>query len=144
MRWLLLPRKVSTKRPYVIHGYYMLWHNPIPCVTAVVALCCTCLCPAGVLLQSGAAAAPLCDRNCAADVRPVCGADGRSYSNGCVAACAGVTVASEGYCAGQPASGAAVHNSTLRPPTCIISNLLVYELCNVPRHSVAVHMSSAG
>lgn len=37
---------------------------------------------------------------CPASLHPVCGRDGRSYSNPCVAACAAVEVQHEGYCAG--------------------------------------------
>jgi glutamyl endopeptidase len=32
---------------------------------------------------------------------PVCGSDGRSYANGCLASCAGTTAASQGYCEGD-------------------------------------------
>jgi hypothetical protein len=68
-------------------------HNTLHAVVGV--LCC----PTGVLGHVGAAA-PLCGDNCSVAVRPVCGADGRSYSNGCVASCAGVAVSSQGYCDG--------------------------------------------
>lgn len=74
---------------------------------------------AGVL----SAAAPVCGHDCAADVQPVCGVDGKSYSNDCVAACAGVAVASKGYCPGaselqatSPAVSAAAGLAWQPPP----------------------------
>jgi hypothetical protein len=42
---------------------------------------------------------------CAADVAPVCGANGLTYDNACEAGCAGVVVASQGAC------------TSLKPPT---------------------------
>ncbi|MCW5725478.1 MAG: hypothetical protein KIS81_11060 [Maricaulaceae bacterium] len=38
---------------------------------------------------------------CTRDYRPHCGADGRTYSNACVAASEGVNVVSAGYCPGD-------------------------------------------
>jgi hypothetical protein len=94
----------------------MLWHHALSLLLLRPVLQ---LPPVGVLLQFGAAA-PLCDSNCAADVRPVCGADGRSYSNGCVAFCAGVTVASEGYCAGQEAFASASAALSQHIASCVV------------------------
>lgn len=59
---------------------------------------------------AAAAAAPAASRcdadsSCPAAVRPVCGADGRSYTNACVADCAAVAVAHAGYCAGAATRG---------------------------------------
>ncbi len=39
---------------------------------------------------------------CTQDYRPVCGCDERTYANACVAASAGVSVASEGVCQDPP------------------------------------------
>src|SRR5687767_13481721 len=42
------------------------------------------------------------DCRCAAAPEPVCGADGFTYRNACVAACAGTTVAASGACPSSP------------------------------------------
>ena len=51
-----------------------------------------------------AAAASSCDNTpatpcaCDANIAPVCGVDGKTYTNACQAGCAGVAVASTGAC----------------------------------------------
>lgn len=73
-----------------------------------------------LLLVAGAAAAVVAPagcatEGCAAAVKPVCGADGLTYMNECLAACQGVTVTSQGSCAaGTGATTAAVHIPTGR------------------------------
>lgn len=58
--------------------------------------------PAGLSV----AAAAGCPAACALSAKPVCGEDGMPYLSACVAACAGVRVKHEGYCAkGAPAAG---------------------------------------
>ncbi|KAF8065833.1 hypothetical protein HT031_002893 [Scenedesmus sp. PABB004] len=42
-----------------------------------------------------------CDAGCPAAPAVVCGSDGRSYANACVAACAGASVRAQGYCPGD-------------------------------------------
>jgi hypothetical protein len=51
--------------------------------------------------------APLCSSTCSADVEAVCGNDGRSYANRCLASCAGVEVSKPGYCSGAGSCSAA-------------------------------------
>ena len=43
---------------------------------------------------------------------PVCGADGTTYANACLAACAGVAVVSQGECPPIPTSMPTTFNST--------------------------------
>ena len=66
-------------------------------------------CPAGFFCQQDAGqclevldGAGTCQQKpemCTQDYTPVCGCDGQTYSNACVAASAGVSVAIEGECA---------------------------------------------
>ena len=65
-------------------------------------------------LAAASAVLPECSVDgCAAAVRPVCGSDGLTYMNTCLAACQGVTIARHGSCvpekASDGASTAAIH-----------------------------------
>ncbi|KAG2487705.1 hypothetical protein HYH03_013704 [Edaphochlamys debaryana] len=61
-------------------------------------------------LRAGCAAV-----SCTADVQPVCGANGKTYSNRCNAECTGVTVVSEGECSKGKGDGEG-HNSHTPTP----------------------------
>lgn len=60
---------------------------------------------AGVIWTAYCAPGP-CATGCPVKVEPVCGNDGRSYANSCVATCADVYVKHQGYCDGEHGSTA--------------------------------------
>lgn len=73
-----------------------------------------------LLLLVAGVAAGCANEGCAAAVSPVCGLDGLTYMNECLAACQDVTVASQGSCvAGTSQEGsattAAIHIPAGRP-----------------------------
>ncbi|WIA17078.1 hypothetical protein OEZ85_013978 [Tetradesmus obliquus] len=76
--------------------------------------------------------APVCSSACSADVEAVCGKDGRTYANRCLASCAGVDVSKPGYCSGEKfrfiKAGASSSGTSQHPA----SNL------RVPRDSAAI------
>lgn len=70
-----------------------------------------------LLLAAGAAA---CEEGCKAAEATVCGSDGLTYMNECLAACQGVTVRSTGSCMGShhmdPDTGSPVTVSAIHIP----------------------------
>jgi hypothetical protein len=77
-------------------------------VAAVLGYCC--ILPRAAAAAAAVDAAACGSTGCPAALRPVCGADGRSYSNACVASCAGTSVQHEGYCEGEGVGDAVAHS----------------------------------
>lgn len=58
-------------------------------------------------IPDGAGTCAAIPAGCSKELNPVCGCDGKNYSNPCMAAAAGVNVASAGYCSTPSACGGA-------------------------------------